>query len=257
MTLVVSDRVQETCAAPGTGVVTLLGAATGYKSFSAGIGANNTTFYAIADQGGSNWEVGLGTIGATGLTLTRTTVFSSSNAGSLVNFSVGIQNIWCDYPAKYAVLTGLGNSEFVSGTAMLFVQSTAPIGWTKVTTYNDYALRIVSGTAGSGGSVAFSAAFSNGNVGSTTLSTSQIPNHYHSVLSSGFAGTLGIQVTQGGADGSWYGYLDTSEGTHYSDPTGNGQSSTFANNDNNGGGSHTHSLNIAVNYVDAIICTKN
>jgi len=98
-----ADRVQETCAAPGTGIVTLLGAVTEYQSFSAGIGANNTTYYTIADQTGSNWEVGLGTIGATGLTLTRTTILASSNAGSIVNFSVGTQNIWCDYPAGKAV----------------------------------------------------------------------------------------------------------------------------------------------------------
>ena len=98
-----ADRVQETCTAPGTGIVTLLGAVTQYQSFSAGIGANNTTYYTIADQTGSNWEVGLGTIGATGLTLTRTTVLASSNAGSVVNFSVGTQNIWCDYPAGRSV----------------------------------------------------------------------------------------------------------------------------------------------------------
>ena len=98
-----ADRVQETCTAPGTGIVTLLGAVTQYQSFSAGIGANNTTYYTIADQTGSNWEVGLGTIGATGLTLTRTTILASSNAGSVVNFSVGTQNIWCDYPAGKAV----------------------------------------------------------------------------------------------------------------------------------------------------------
>ena len=103
MTFLVADRVQETCAAPGTGIVTLLGAVTQYQSFSAGIGANNTTYYTIADQTGSNWEVGLGTIGTTGLTLTRTTVLASSNSGSVVNFSSGTQYVWCDYPAGKAV----------------------------------------------------------------------------------------------------------------------------------------------------------
>jgi len=56
---------------------------TGYQTFSAGIGANNTTYYTIADQGGANWEVGYGTIGAGGTTLARTTVLASSNSGSL------------------------------------------------------------------------------------------------------------------------------------------------------------------------------
>ena len=44
---ILADRVKETCNSPGTGTVTLLGAATGYQTFSAGIGANNTTYYVI------------------------------------------------------------------------------------------------------------------------------------------------------------------------------------------------------------------
>jgi hypothetical protein len=103
MALIVADRVQETCAAPGTSTATLLGAVTQYQSFSSAIGANNTTFYVIADQAGLNWEVGLGTIGATGLTLARTTILASSNGGSIVNFSTGIQNVWCDYSAVKAI----------------------------------------------------------------------------------------------------------------------------------------------------------
>jgi hypothetical protein len=103
MAFVLADRVKESCAAPGTGTVTLLGAATGYKSFSAGIGANNITYYTIADQGGANWEVGIGTIGAGGTTLARTTVLASSNSNSLVNFSSGTQDVFCDYPAAKAV----------------------------------------------------------------------------------------------------------------------------------------------------------
>ena len=104
MAILVNNRVQETCAAPGTGTVTLLGAVSGYRTFSAGIGANNLTYYTIADQTGSNWEVGIGTIGAGGTTLVRTTVLDSSNAGALTNFSSGTQAIWSDYPANAAVL---------------------------------------------------------------------------------------------------------------------------------------------------------
>jgi hypothetical protein len=103
MAFILADRVKETASAPGTGTVTLLGAASGYQSFSAGVGASNTTYYTIADQTGTNWEVGYGTIGAGGTTLARTTVLASSNSGSLVNFSSGTQDVWCDYPAKKAV----------------------------------------------------------------------------------------------------------------------------------------------------------
>jgi hypothetical protein len=105
MAFVLADRVKESTTSPGTGTATLLGAATGYQSFSSGIGANNTTYYVIADQNnGANWEVGYGTIGAGGTTLARTTVLASSNSGSLVNFSSGTQDVWCDYTAKKAVI---------------------------------------------------------------------------------------------------------------------------------------------------------
>ena len=105
-----ADRVRETASAPGTGTVTLLGAVTGYQTFSAGIGANNTTYYVIADQSGNNWEVGLGTIGSGGTTLARTTVLSSSNSGSLVNFTSGTQDVFCDYTATKAIIADINGN---------------------------------------------------------------------------------------------------------------------------------------------------
>ena len=110
MALVLADRVQETTTSPGTGTATLNGAVTGYQTFSAGIGNGNTCYYAIADQGGPNWEVGLGTYSSSGNTLARTTVYASSNGGSLTNFSTGTQAIFVTYPAERSVnLNGAGN----------------------------------------------------------------------------------------------------------------------------------------------------
>jgi len=114
MALVLADRVKESCSSPGTGTVTLLGAQTEYQSFSAGVGANNTTYYTIADQSGSNWEVGLGTVGSGGTTLARTTVLSSSNSGSLVNFASGTQDVWVDYPAEKAVYQDANGNVFAN-----------------------------------------------------------------------------------------------------------------------------------------------
>jgi hypothetical protein len=102
MALVLADRVQETTTTTGTGTVTLLGAVTGFQSFAA-IGNANTTYYTIAGQTGSEWEVGIGTYTASGTTLSRTTVLGSSNAGSLVNFSAGTKNVFCSYPAGKSV----------------------------------------------------------------------------------------------------------------------------------------------------------
>jgi hypothetical protein len=100
MALILADRVQETTTTTGTGTVTLAGAASGFQSFSA-VGDGNSTYYTIA--GGTEWEVGIGTYTASGTTLSRTTVISSSNAGSLVNFSAGSKNVFVTYPAARAV----------------------------------------------------------------------------------------------------------------------------------------------------------
>lgn len=105
MTLVIKDRVLETCSSPGTGVVTLLGATSGYQSFSAAVGNGNTCYYTIADQSGSNWEVGIGTYTSSSNTLARTTVLDSSNGGTIVNFSSGTQNVFVTYPAGKVVTT--------------------------------------------------------------------------------------------------------------------------------------------------------
>jgi microcystin-dependent protein len=139
---------------------------------------------------------------------------------------------------------------FPSGTRLLFQQTSAPTGWTKDTTHNDKALRVVSGAASSGGSVNFSTAFSSQNVGSTTLTTSQLPAHGHDIFANSFAGNLKIVMGPLGPDGSFYSVSDS--GNDNSD-----SGAVFYAASTGGGGSHTHSLNIAVNYVDVIIATKD
>jgi len=102
MALVVKDRVNETSTTTGTGTFTLAGAVTGFQSFAA-IGDGNTTYYTIVLQGGSEFEVGLGTYTSSGTTLSRDTILSSSNSNNAVNFSAGTKNVFCDYPAPKAV----------------------------------------------------------------------------------------------------------------------------------------------------------
>jgi hypothetical protein len=99
---VLKDRVQETTTTTGTGTVTLAGAVSGFQSFAA-IGNGNNTFYTIADASGTSWEVGIGTYTSSGTTLSRDTVLSSSNSGSLVNFSAGTKNVLVTLPASRAV----------------------------------------------------------------------------------------------------------------------------------------------------------
>lgn len=136
---------------------------------------------------------------------------------------------------------------FPTGTVMLFAQTTAPTGWTKSTAHNDKALRVVNGTAGSGGSVAFTDAFSSargvsvsGSVGNTTLSLSQIPSHNHS-----------------------YTYPTGTGGTGTNDFVGANTTVVGATGFSGGSAAHNHgfsgsgSVNIQVQYVDIILAVKN
>jgi len=113
MALIVKDRVQETSTTTGTGTFTLLGAVTGFQSFSV-IGNSNTTYYAIVL--GSEFEVGIGTYTSSGTTLSRDTVLSSSNSGSLVNFSAGTKSVFVTYPAEKAIYDDAAGNVIALGT---------------------------------------------------------------------------------------------------------------------------------------------
>jgi hypothetical protein len=102
MALVLKDRVKETSTTTGTGTLTLLGASTGYQAFSA-IGDGNTCYYAISSAGEAEWEVGIGTYTASGTTLSRDTILSSSAAGAAVDFPAGVKEVFITYPAEKAI----------------------------------------------------------------------------------------------------------------------------------------------------------
>ena len=124
---------------------------------------------------------------------------------------------------------------FPAGTLMLFQQTAAPTGWTKQTTHDNKALRVVSGTASTGGAVAFTTAFAAGSTGATTLTTTQIPSHSHTLPAINY-------ISDNGQFGSQLGAPRTPANS--SNATG-------------GGGSHTHSLALNVSYVDLIIASKD
>lgn len=201
------------------------------------------------------------------------------------------------YSQANSAYSTANNSGFGSGTIMLFVQTAAPTGWTKSTTHNDKALRVVSGSVSTGGSVAFTSAFASqsvagsissttqggsvstsvsgsvsGSVGSTTLSTSEMPSHGHSVTDNGVGVTVyDSSVAGGGPYGTVARAATQSAGAGLTiNSTGGGgshnhswsgsfsgsASSTFT------GSSHGHTftgtaINLAVQYVDVIIATKN
>lgn len=99
MPFILADRVQETSTTVGTGSFALAGVVTGYQTFDAVLNTADTTFYTAAQQGGPDWEVGIGTFTAPS-TLARTTILSSSNGGSIVNFAAGTKNVFIGLPAS-------------------------------------------------------------------------------------------------------------------------------------------------------------
>ena len=109
MALVINDRVKETTTTTGTGAVSLGGATTGFETFAAGVGNSNTTYYVIAHQTASEWEVGLGTLDGDSSDLTRTTVISSSNSDSAVDFAAGTKDVFCTIPASKLIFEDANN----------------------------------------------------------------------------------------------------------------------------------------------------
>ena len=104
MALIVNDRVKETTTTTGTGTITFAGAATGFETFAAGIGNSNTTYYCITLPGSAEFEVGLGTLSGDSSTMARTSIISSSNSDSAVNFSAGTKDVFCTLPASKAII---------------------------------------------------------------------------------------------------------------------------------------------------------
>ena len=166
---------------------------------------------------------------------------------------------------------------FPADTVMLFYQASAPTGWTKLTTHNNKALRVVSGTGGgSGGSVAFTTAFASnravsGTVAAHVLTTDEIPAHFHGAgtLTAASAGahTHPIRTRVGGTAGQGDSVARDAEFTLTTSNTaiesaGNHTHTITGNTASAGGGQgHNHgwsgSVNLAVQYIDVILAKKD
>ena len=120
MAHVLGERVKETTTTTGTGTLALAGAVSQFQAFSDVMVNNDTTVYAIVGQTGTEWEVGLGTW-LTGNSLARTTVYDSSNAGSLVTLSAGTKDVFTTARVPAA-------SDTEAGTIELAVQSEMETG---------------------------------------------------------------------------------------------------------------------------------
>jgi hypothetical protein len=159
-----------------------------------------------------------------------------------------------------------------SGTVMLFYQAAAPTGWTKLTTQNDKAIRVVSGSGGvAGGTNPFSTVMAQTAVGNHTLALAEVPA---GMLSS----ATNTITTYNGGSASNYGPTSTSGfgqwtvtgGPVYMVMVGAGDGSAQfsyssygqyaqaiqVQNTNAGGGAHNHPITMQIQYCDVIICQK-
>ena len=187
--------------------------------------------------------------------LNKTPVAGDFPAGSIHTF-VFDGNYWQAQSA-----TG----EFPSGTVTDFFQASAPLNWTQVTTHNNKAIRVVSGTGGGGGGAsAFTSVFGTGkSSGGYALQANDIPQHTHPAGSLATS-VAGAHIHSGGyliwgfvgGSGPTGGSLAASTvmpsaGDHSHTVTGStGNNSTTAS-------AHSHSLSLDLQYIDVILASKN
>ena len=169
-----------------------------------------------------------------------------------------------------------------AGTKQLFVQTSAPTGWTKDTTNNDgSAIRVTTGTAGTGGTVDFETAFASqavagtialsGSTGAHSLTAAQLPSHNHSLFTSSYSnGATGIpSSSQTVAARNQYPYQAGSEIFSYIMKPGSGSVNSGVSGSTGSGSGHTHgvgslaatltgtAIDLDVKFVDVIVCTKD
>ena len=194
-----------------------------------------------------------GTVSAPGITFASDpdTGFYRTGANSM-GIAAGGAKVGEVGPSGFADVNGNPMTAFPAGTKMLFIQTTAPVGWTKDTTHNNKALRIVSGTAGTGGSAIFTDVFT-----ARTLTQANLPN-----VSLAVSGTT---TTDGDHSHTVTSVSDTTISS-----SGNGAQAFTTTRTTSTNGAHSHlvtgstaalgsgtAMNFAVAYVDAIIATKD
>ncbi len=178
---------------------------------------------------------------------------------------------------------GMGDHIIPTGTKMLFMQTAAPVGWTKDTTHNDKALRVVSGSVSSGGTVDFSAAFTSktptGTNAGTALTEAQLAAHTHTGTT-GSDGAHSHTVTDPGhshtiwgpVGGSLYGQdvtythsfslTSSTNVTGLTVDSGGAHTHSFTSASTGSGSTHTHAftgdaIDLAVKYADVIVATRD
>lgn len=175
-------------------------------------------------------------------------------AAAITTITANIATENSNFDAVETALSGvIGTLNAPATTACLFAQTAAPTGWTKGSTHNNKALRLVSGAAGTGGSTGFTSVFT-----ARTITSSNMPSHTHSWSDSADVSfsedqliwnvilTSQNNVASGGNN------VVTGITEDFDDITG----SATASGTTGSTGSGT-AMDFAVRYVDVIIATKD
>jgi hypothetical protein len=221
--------------------------------------SNNVTITGGTVTGLTNLEATAATIGGGDLNVTGLIKLNGAQgtAGQYLGSNAGSDPTWQTIPAAAVVIP--------AGSRMLFQQTAAPTGWVKQTSSNNVALRVVSGTASTGGTVAFTTAFKSysvaisgntgnkaagGTVANHTLSNARIPSHTHSYSAAVAGGRFATNNKGGFAAAASNANTGASGGSqaHNHGFTGSNHNHSFS-------GSST--VNVDVQYVDVIIATKS
>jgi hypothetical protein len=181
-----------------------------------------------------------------------------------------------------AALSFVSVAAFDAGTKMIFNQTASPTGWTKDTVANDdSALRVTTGTVGTGGSAGFATAMGtpavsgtvglsgdlaagnlavsiSGNISDTTLTTSQIPAHTHQIRS-GNGSQNNSRPDHAAVNGSFFNNSQSAGGgaAHNHAHTLAGSMTGTPGVGNLAGSLSSATASINVKYVDVIVATKD
>ena len=231
-----ADRVRETTQTTGTGTYSLDGAATGFRTFVAGIGNGNTTVYTVVL--GANWETSIGTVtSGAPATLTRQSVRASSNSNNAVNWGAGVKDIFVDVSA--AVFDALQtNLESTAVNRQKTTLITASGTFTRDADCMFAWVRIVGGGAAGGGTPVTSSSGAAGGGGGAgqyaegSFTAAQIGTSQTVTIGAGGTGVSGAQGNSGGTTS--FGSLMTAIGG-----TGGAQGLHSANNEVGGGAGGT------------------
>lgn len=183
---------------------------------------------------------------ATSLILPGAANITAASSDVAIFISQGSGNWRCISFTKASIPPGA----FPPGTRIIFQQTSAPTGWTKITTFNDVALRLVSGTASSGGTTVFSTVFGTSKTtGGSIITQANLPSFSMVVQGAGQAiidlsnssGSSDTVVRGGGSIGA-IGF-----------PIDNG---SFFVASGGSGTTHNHTLSLDLAYADVIIASK-